>query len=476
MEKGGAQRRIRCGLLARKVGMIPFYKESGEQLPATVLDVTGCQVVAHRTQSKNGYVAVQLGAGARKHRRITRPEKGNFAVARVAPKQKVAEFRVSEDGLIPVGAEVSADHFAVGQFVDVTATSIGKGFSGGMKRWNFGGLRASHGVSISHRSIGSTGGRQDPGRTFKQKKMPGQLGGESVTVQNLEVLSTDPERGIIIIKGAVPGPKEGWVKICDAKKKSWTYPPRPFPGETLQGPKDPIVPVLNKIAESLRLLRAHHPNVSSTLSSLRNSAQRLRGFGAQIAIDTCQQVFDELMRLSIELQGDDALKALQTAAAFNRSDAFEDERWITEINSRKNARRRVLHSVSEKLKSQEVHYLVFARIVSQEPAKAPHKASVFEVKIAAGLRFSLPYRVRAQSLTLGTTEMRGRDATCDVSGRGVQVESLRVSPGKSEADDRQFDISCLVDTAISPSVFIDLVGPDGALNRVRLGIDAPSES
>jgi large subunit ribosomal protein L3 len=164
-------------------------------------------------------VALQLGAGARKVQRTTRADRGNFAVAKVEPKRKLAEFRVDADALIPVGAEITADHFIVGQYVDVTGTSTGKGWAGGMKRWNFGGLRASHGVSISHRSIGSTGGRQDPGKTFKNKKMSGHLGVDRVTTLNLKVVQTDVERGLILVEGAVPGVKGGWITVRDAVKK-----------------------------------------------------------------------------------------------------------------------------------------------------------------------------------------------------------------------------------------------------------------
>ncbi len=176
---------MRSGVLAQKVGMTRLFTEAGEHVPVTVLRLGNCQVVGHRTKEKNGYVALQLGAGGRKVQRTTKADRGNFAIAKVEPKRKLAEFRVDDDGLIPVGAEITADHFVVGQFVDVTGTSTGKGWAGGMKRWNFGGLRASHGVSISHRSIGSTGGRQDPGKTFKNKKMSGHLGVDRVTTLNL---------------------------------------------------------------------------------------------------------------------------------------------------------------------------------------------------------------------------------------------------------------------------------------------------
>jgi large subunit ribosomal protein L3 len=211
---------MRSGVIAQKVGMTRVFSEAGEHVPVTVLRLGNCQVVAHRTMDKNGYVALQLGAGARKVKNVVKAERGHFAVAKVEPKRKVAEFRVSEDAVIPVGAEITADHFVVGQFVDVTGTSIGKGFAGPMKRWNFGGLRASHGVSISHRSHGSTGGRQDPGKTFKNKKMAGHLGVDRVTTLNLKVVQTDVARGLILVEGAVPGAKGGWITVRDAVKKA----------------------------------------------------------------------------------------------------------------------------------------------------------------------------------------------------------------------------------------------------------------
>jgi large subunit ribosomal protein L3 len=210
---------MRTGVVAQKMGMTRVFTEAGEHVPVTVLRLANCQVVAHRTKDKNGYVALQLGAGARRANNMIKSDRGYFAKANVEPKRKVAEFRVSEDAVIPVGAEITADHFVPGQFVDVCGISIGKGFAGGMKRWNFGGLRASHGVSISHRSIGSTGGRQDPGKTFKNKKMPGHMGVERVTTLNLKVVSTDVERGLILIEGAVPGAKGGWIRVRDAVKK-----------------------------------------------------------------------------------------------------------------------------------------------------------------------------------------------------------------------------------------------------------------
>jgi len=211
---------MRSGVIAQKMGMTRVFTETGEHVPVTVLRLGQCQVVAHRTKDKNGYVALQLGSGSRKVKNVVKAERGHFAVAKVEPKRKVAEFRVSEDGVIPVGAEITADHFVVGQFVDVTGTSIGKGFAGPMKRWNFGGLRASHGVSVSHRSHGSTGGRQDPGKTFKDKKMAGHLGVDRVTTLNLKVVQTDVTRGLILVEGAVPGAKGGWITVRDAVKKA----------------------------------------------------------------------------------------------------------------------------------------------------------------------------------------------------------------------------------------------------------------
>jgi large subunit ribosomal protein L3 len=199
--------------------MMRVFTEAGEHVPVTVLKVDRCQVVAHRTPEKNGYSALQLGAGTRKVKNVTKAQRGHFALAQVEPKFKLAEFRVDPENMIEVGAELTADHFVEGQFVDVTGTSIGKGFTGAMKRWNFGGLRASHGVSISHRSHGSTGNRQDPGKVFKNKKMAGHYGDERVTTQNLEVVRTDPERGLILLKGAVPGAKGGWVMLRDAVRK-----------------------------------------------------------------------------------------------------------------------------------------------------------------------------------------------------------------------------------------------------------------
>ena len=211
---------MRSGVIAQTLGMTRIFTDAGVHVPVTVLKVDNCQVVAHRTDDKNGYTALQVGVGRSKIKNVSRAERGRFAVAQVEPKMKLAEFRVESDGLIPVGAEITVDHFVVGQFVDVTGTTTGKGFAGGMKRWNFGGLRATHGVSVSHRSLGSTGGRQDPGKTFKNKKMGGHLGVERVTTQNLRVVQTDLSRGLILVEGAVPGVKGGWIFVRDAVKRA----------------------------------------------------------------------------------------------------------------------------------------------------------------------------------------------------------------------------------------------------------------
>jgi large subunit ribosomal protein L3 len=210
---------LRSGVIARKLGMTRLFLEDGKQVPVTVLQLDGLQVVAQRTAERDGYTAVQLGAGAAKAKRTTAAERGHFAKANVAPKRKVAEFRVSPENLIGVGEEITADHYVAGQFVDIAGTSVGKGFAGAMKRHNFGGLRASHGVSVSHRSHGSTGQRQDPGKVFKGKKMAGHMGTVRVTTQNIQVVRTDAERGLIMVKGSVPGNKGGWVTIKDAVKK-----------------------------------------------------------------------------------------------------------------------------------------------------------------------------------------------------------------------------------------------------------------
>jgi large subunit ribosomal protein L3 len=211
---------MRAGVITQKLGMTRIYTEAGEQVPVTVLKLDKCQVVAQRTEEKNGYTALQLGAGLAKVKRTGKALRGHFARAQVEPKRHMAEFRVSPDNLIEVGAELTADHFVVGQFVDVTGTSIGKGFAGSMKRHNFGGGRATHGNSITHRAHGSTGQRQDPGKVFKGKKMAGHLGDERVTTQNLRVVKTDVDRGLIMVAGAVPGASGGWILVRDAAKRA----------------------------------------------------------------------------------------------------------------------------------------------------------------------------------------------------------------------------------------------------------------
>jgi large subunit ribosomal protein L3 len=210
---------MRTGVIARKMGMTRLFGEDGSHVPVTVLKLDGCQVVAVRTAEKDGYTAVQLGVGKAKVKNVGKPMRGHFAKAKVEPKRKLAEFRVAKDAVLEVGAEITAGHYVPGQFVDVAGITIGKGFSGVMKRWNFAGLEASHGVSISHRSHGSTGGRQDPGKTWKEKKMAGHFGVERVTTQNLRVVATDVDRGLIMIKGAVPGAEGGYVMVTDAVKR-----------------------------------------------------------------------------------------------------------------------------------------------------------------------------------------------------------------------------------------------------------------
>jgi large subunit ribosomal protein L3 len=210
---------MRTGLIAQKVGMTRVFTDEGNHVPVTVLKIDGCQVVAVRSEEKDGYTALQLGVGKAKVKNVSKPERERFAKAKIEPKKVLAEFRVTADAVLEVGAELSAEHFLPGQFVDVVGTSIGKGFAGGMKRHNFGGLRASHGVSVSHRSHGSTGQRQDPGKTFKNKKMAGHLGDVRVTVQNLQIVSADAERGLLMVRGAVPGAEGGFVLVKDAVKR-----------------------------------------------------------------------------------------------------------------------------------------------------------------------------------------------------------------------------------------------------------------
>ena len=219
---------MRTGVIAKKMGMTRLFQEDGRHVPVTVLVLDNVQVVARREADRDGYVAVQLGAGSAKVKNVSKPERGHFAKAEVEPKAKVVEFRVSEDALLDVGAEISADHYVAGQFVDISGQTQGKGFAGGMKRWGFGGMRATHGVSISHRALGSTGQRQDPGRVFKNKKMAGHMGDKQRTQQNLEVVRVDDERGLIFVKGSVPGSKNGWLLVRDAVKVS-RHADAPYP-------------------------------------------------------------------------------------------------------------------------------------------------------------------------------------------------------------------------------------------------------
>lgn len=209
---------MRTGVIAKKMGMTRLFQDDGRHVPVTVLSLEGVQVVARREMDRDGYTAVQLGAGSAKAKNVAKPQRGQFGKAEVEPKAILAEFRVNADGLLDVGAEIAADHFVTGQLVDIQGRTQGKGFAGGMKRWGFGGLRATHGVSISHRSLGSTGNRQDPGRVFKNKKMAGHMGDKNRTQQNLEVVGTDVERGLIFVKGSVPGSKGGWLLVKDAVK------------------------------------------------------------------------------------------------------------------------------------------------------------------------------------------------------------------------------------------------------------------
>ncbi|MDB5483282.1 MAG: ribosomal protein [Caulobacteraceae bacterium] len=217
---------MRTGVIAKKLGMTRLFDEAGSHVPVTVLSLDGCQVTAQRTKDKDGYIALQLGAGVKKPKNTSKAERGHFAKGLVEPKRHVAEFRVSEDNLIEVGAEFTADHFVPGQKVDVAGVTIGKGFAGAIKRWNFGGMRATHGVSVSHRAHGSTGQRQDPGKVFKGKKMAGHMGQDRVTTLNLTVFRVDVERGLILIRGAVPGAEGGYVRIRDAVKSA---PPEGLP-------------------------------------------------------------------------------------------------------------------------------------------------------------------------------------------------------------------------------------------------------
>jgi large subunit ribosomal protein L3 len=243
---------MRTGVIAKKLGMSRVFAEDGSHVPVTVLELGGCAVIAHRTVEKDGYSAIQLGAGMAKVSRTSKSMRGHFAKAEVEPRQKVVEFRVSEDCLLDIGAELSAEHFIPGQKVDVAAVSIGKGFAGAMKRHNFGGLRATHGVSISHRSHGSTGQCQDPGKVFKGKKMAGHMGAKRISTQNLEVVRTDAERGLVLIRGAVPGSKGAWIEIRDAVKGVGKDVPTPgkIKAAPAEAPAEVAAPAPTKEEES----------------------------------------------------------------------------------------------------------------------------------------------------------------------------------------------------------------------------------
>jgi large subunit ribosomal protein L3 len=225
---------MRTGVIAKKVGMTRLFQEDGRHVPVTVLALEDCQVVSHRTADRDGYVALQVGSGEAKQKNVAKPQREHFAKAQVPLKKKVAEFRLeTEDALLPVGSTISAEHFIAGQMVDVSGHTQGKGFQGGMKRWGFGGMRATHGVSVSHRALGSTGQRQDPGKVFKNKKMAGHMGDKQRTQQNLEVVRTDATRGLIFVKGSVPGAKNAWLLVRDAVKLP-VPEGAPFPGAILE--------------------------------------------------------------------------------------------------------------------------------------------------------------------------------------------------------------------------------------------------
>jgi large subunit ribosomal protein L3 len=240
---------MRSGMIAQKMGMTRVFTPEGEHVPVTVLKVDNCEVVAIRRLDTDGYDSVQLGAGPVKIKKLSKAARGHFAKAKVEPKGRLAEFRVSGDALLEVGQRLSPEHFVPGQYVDVTGVSIGKGFAGAMKRHNFAGLRASHGVSVSHRAHGSTGNNQDPGKVFKGKKMAGHLGDRRVTVQNLQVVSTDPAEGLILVRGAIPGAPGGWVRISDAVKRALPQE-APFPAGLFAGAEGTEAPAEAEAAEA----------------------------------------------------------------------------------------------------------------------------------------------------------------------------------------------------------------------------------
>ena len=307
---------MRTGLLAKKLGMTRVYREDGTHVPVTVMQLEGCQVTGQRTDEKNGYSAVQLGAGVRKVKRTTKAMRGQFAAANVEPKAKLVEFRVAPENLVEIGAELSAKHFIDGQKVDITGITIGKGFAGGMKRHNFGGLRATHGVSISHRSHGSTGQCQDPGKVFKGKKMAGHMGDRRRTTQNLEVVRTDEDRGLILVKGAVPGSKGGWVMIRDAVK-------RPIPAD---------VPMPAAILERKASASAGQDNTGSEAASggtdLVDMIVLIDGIGPKTEEQLKAEGLETLTGL-VALSDDDR------AALFEKlgvTEQAEKEEWVVQAN------------------------------------------------------------------------------------------------------------------------------------------------
>lgn len=281
---------MRSGVIAKKVGMTRLFMEDGKQIPVTVLQLDKLQVVAQRTAEQDGYSAVQLGAGSAKAKRTSQAMRGHFAAAKVEPKRKIAEFRVAPENLIDVGEEITANHYFAGQFVDVCGTSIGKGFAGAMKRHNFSGLRATHGVSISHRSHGSTGQCQDPGKVFKGKKMAGHMGAAKVTTQNLQVIRTDADRGLIMVKGAVPGSKGGWVTIKDAVKK-------PFPENAiLPAALKSDAAAAAKAAEEAAAAAAAEEAAAAEAAAAEAAAQEeaaLKAAEAEIAADKADDSADD---------------------------------------------------------------------------------------------------------------------------------------------------------------------------------------
>jgi len=253
---------MRTGLIARKLGMSRVFEDDGAHVPVTVLQVEDCQVVAQRTEERDGYCALQLAVGKAKVKNVSKAQRGHFAKAKVEPKKNLAEFRVSPDNLVAVGAALSAEHFVAGQYVDIVGTTQGKGFSGGMKRHNFGGLEATHGVSISHRSHGSTGQCQDPGKVFKGKKMAGQMGNVRATIQNLEVVESDGARGLILVRGAVPGSKGGIVYISDAVKRPLPEGV-PLPAAILKSPGAEEADIEGAVVEEASAERSSSENVAT---------------------------------------------------------------------------------------------------------------------------------------------------------------------------------------------------------------------